>query len=70
MTGKHTGRILFYLETKGYGYLRLEGTLEEFHFRRKNLRFTEPQAGELVTFSIKALKSGVCADEIERAGLA
>ena len=70
MTVRHTGRILFYLEDKGYGYLRLAGTREEFHFRRKNLQFTNPVVGELVTFVIKKLKSGVCADEITRAGLA
>jgi hypothetical protein len=31
------GIIIFYLPEKGYGYLRLDGTREEFHFRAKNV---------------------------------
>ena len=67
---EHTGTIVFYLVDKKYGYLRLAGTREEFHFRGKNLRYDLPKAGDLVTFSIRRTSQGYVADDIRRAGLA
>ena len=66
----HTGRVIFYLPDKGYGYVRLEGTHEEFHFRTKNLRYTLPVADDLVTFTIRQTGQGYYADNISRANLA
>jgi len=65
----HTGVILFYLEDKGYGYLRLEGTREEFHFRKKHLLVAAVKKGELVRFKLRQGRQGYYADEIARAGL-
>ncbi|MEO0733417.1 MAG: hypothetical protein AAFZ52_11320 [Bacteroidota bacterium] len=64
----HTGVIVFYLPAKGYGYLRLEGTREEFHFRAKHLH-CRVQAGDLVRFRLRQGRQGHFADEIVLAGL-
>ena len=68
--GRHTGRILFYLPDKGFGYVRLAGTYEEFHFRAKNLSYARPAKDDLVTFRILDAKQGYYADDIQRLGLA
>ena len=69
MSAPTYGTILFYLEDKQYGYVRLQGTREEFHFRYKNLRYEDPQAGDLVRFRIKRTAQGYVADRIEKAPL-
>ena len=69
MDTQSTGTILFYLSDKNYGYVRVAGTREEFHFRAKNLRYDSPQAGDLVSFRIKRTGQGFVADRIERANL-
>ena len=66
----HTGTIIFYLADKGYGYLRLQGTREEFHFRRKNVLTEHLKAGDLVTFRLLEARQGYFADEVRLAGLA
>lgn len=66
----HTGTVIFYLPAKGYGYLRLLGTREEFHFRTKNLAVDGLVAGDTVVFTLKEGKQGYYADEIKKAGLA
>ena len=63
------GELVFYLPDKGYGYVRLAGTREEFHFRAKNLRYDNPRAGDLVRFVLKTTRQGYFADAIERANL-
>lgn len=65
----NSGTIIFYLEDKRYGYLRLQGTREEFHFRAKNLNYSGPQPGDLVTFRIKKTGQGFVAHDINRANL-
>ena len=64
------GELVFYLPDKGYGYVRLAGTREEFHFRAKNLRYDNPRAGDLVRFVLVTTRQGYFADVIERANLA
>jgi cold shock CspA family protein len=65
-----TGTIIFYLPEKGYGYLRLLDTREDFHFRAKNLLADTISAGELVSFELKQGRQGYFADQIRRKGLA
>lgn len=67
---KHIANVLFYLTDKGYGYLRLAGTREEFHFRAKNLLVDKVVAGDVVTFVLRKGKQGYYADGITKAGLA
>lgn len=66
----HTGTILFYLADKGYGYLRLAGTREEFHFQRKNILVAQLAAGDLVSFELRESRQGYYADRIQKKGLA
>ena len=63
------GRIIFYLPERGTGYLRLEGTLEEFYFQRRHLRGKQVKKGDLVRFVLREGRQGYYADEIEPAGL-
>lgn len=63
------GIILFYDPKKGYGYLRLTGTLEEFHFRHKNLKAGPVTGGDAVTFVLRQGSQGYYADEILPVGL-
>jgi cold shock CspA family protein len=67
---KHPGVILFYLADKGYGYLRLAGTQEEFHFQTKNMLQPTLRKGDLVHFCLRQGRQGYYADEIGRAGIA
>lgn len=62
------GLIVFYLANKGYGYVRVPETREEFHFRTKNLR-TPVKAGDWVSFVLKQNQQGCFADEIEYIGI-
>lgn len=66
----HTGIILFYLPTKGYGYLRLLDTREEFHFRDKHVQTQVLQKGDVVSFYLRKGKQGYFADEVRKASLA
>lgn len=70
LSGVHHGIIIFYLPAKGYGYLRLADTHEEFHFRTKNVLTTTLRPGDRVTFTLRQSKQGYFADRIERSGLA
>jgi cold shock CspA family protein len=62
----HLGTIIFYLSEKGYGYLRLQDTREEFHFRTKNVLEKSLAKGDIVRFKLKEGKQGYYADEITR----
>jgi len=61
----HTGIILFYLSDKGYGYLRLLDTREEFHFRAKNVVASNLKKGDVVNFFLREGRQGYYADEIK-----
>lgn len=65
-----TGIILFYLPDKGFGYLRLLDTREEFHFQAKNVLAASLKKGDVVSFRLREGKQGYYADEIEKAMLA
>ena len=64
MNNTYQGVILFYLPDKGYGYLRIPGTREEFHFRKENL-LQPVQAGDQVSFLLKQQRHGYFADQIK-----
>lgn len=59
----YQGIIIFYLPEKGYGYLRVPDTREEFHFRKDNLQ-TPVRAGDHVSFVLKQNRQGYFADQI------
>ncbi len=61
------GIVLFYLPERGQGYLRLEGTREEFHFRRANLRTGPVKKGDRVRFVLREGRQGYYADAITAA---
>lgn len=65
-----TGIIVFYLPEKGYGYLRLLDTREDFHFREKNLLSANVKAGDLVSFELGQGRQGYFADRIQQKGIA
>lgn len=61
---KMQGIIIFYLPSKGYGYVRVPDTREEFRFRTINL--SKPvEAGDHVWFVLKEDRKGYFADEVE-----
>lgn len=63
------GVIVFYLADKGYGYLRLRDTQEEFHFRAKNTLSEGLKAGDMVKFQLKEGRQGYYADRVELLGI-
>jgi cold shock CspA family protein len=63
-TVTYTGIIIFFLPAKGYGYLRIPDTREEFHFKSASLS-QAVKAGDYVRFKLKQNKQGYFADEIE-----
>ena len=64
-----TGTIVFYLVDKGYGYVRVPDTREEFRFRTANL-LAPVKAGDWVSFVLKRHKKDFFADEISPIGIA
>ena len=59
------GIVQFYLEKKGYGYIRVPETREEFYVPRRELK--EPvERGDKVRFVIKENKQGLYAAAVER----
>ena len=64
------GTVLYYLPEKGYGYLRLEGTREEFYFRQRNLTGPPVRKGDRVRFVLREGRQGYYADSVEVVGLA
>ena len=64
------GVIVFYLADKGYGYLRLEDTREEFHFRAANVVGAVPRKGDRVRFVLRQGREGYYADAVTVVGTA
>lgn len=57
------GIVQFFLEKKGYGYIRVPETREEFYLHRKFL--SEPvKKGDVVLFDIKENKQGAYATNV------
>lgn len=59
------GIIQFFMKSKGFGYVRVPETREEFHVRRKNL-LTPVQKGDRVRFEIKENKRGMYAAQVRK----
>ena len=59
------GVVQFYLEKKGYGYIRVPETREEFYFQRQHL-LSPVSDGVRVSFTIREDRHGLYADEVER----
>lgn len=59
-----TGIVQFFIESKGYGYIRSEDSLEEYYVHRKNL--TAPiQKGDRVIFDIQEDRHGLSAINVK-----
>lgn len=57
------GVVQFFLEKKGYGYIRIPETREEFYVSKKQL--LEPvKKGDRVSFEIKENKQGLYAAKV------
>ena len=56
--------VVFYLPERGYGYLRVADTREEFYFRAEHLRSPSVAAGDLVRFVLREGRRGYYADEV------
>jgi len=59
------GIIQFFMERKGFGYVRVPETREEFHFRKKALQ-SPVKKGDRVSFEIKENKQGLFAVQIRK----
>ena len=57
------GIVQFFLEEKGYGYIRVPETREEFYFQRKQLR-TPVSSKDKVCFVIREDRHGKYAAEV------
>ena len=58
------GIVQFFLEQKGYGYIRVPETREEFYVHRRNLKAPIKQ-GDRVHFLLRDNQQGLYADEVE-----
>ncbi len=61
------GIVQFFLERKGYGYIRVPETREEFYVQRRHLK-APVYKGDKVRFVIREDKLGLYAAEVERVG--
>lgn len=59
------GIVQFFLQDKGYGYIRVAATREEFHVRAADLE-TAVQRGDWVTFEIEERKQGYVAIQVQK----
>ena len=64
------GTIIYFLPERGYGFLRLHGTREEFHFRAGGARVPVFRAGQLVRFTLQRTGRGWEAVNVVPAGMA
>ncbi|MCB0581003.1 MAG: cold shock domain-containing protein [Phaeodactylibacter sp.] len=62
-----TGIVQFFLEHKGYGYIRVPETREEFYVHRRQLK-APVKRGDRVRFVVRGDKHGLFAAEVERTG--
>lgn len=62
---KQKGIVQFFLAEKGYGYIRVPATGEEFFVQRKHLRHSV-QRGDRVRFEILENKQGLYAVHVEK----
>ncbi|TXB62397.1 cold-shock protein [Phaeodactylibacter luteus] len=61
------GIVQFYMPEKGYGYIRVPATREEFYVHRRYLQ--QPiEKGMAVTFEVRSGKQGLYAAEVKAAG--
>ncbi|MGK0364939.1 MAG: CspA family cold shock protein [Saprospiraceae bacterium] len=60
-----TGIIQFYLKDRGFGYIRIPETGEEYHFAQKNLT-EEIENKDEVEFEVKKTKKGFYAANIRK----
>ncbi len=59
------GIVQFFIEKKGYGYIRVTETREEFYVHRKHL--LEPiKKGDSVCFELKEDRHGLYADQVKK----
>ena len=59
-----TGVVQFFLQDKGYGYIRVPETREEFYVHRRNL-LQPVERGMEVKFVLRENKQGAYADEVK-----
>ena len=59
------GIVQFFLDKKGYGYIRVPETREEFYVHRRHLKAPVEQ-GDQVRFIVREDKQGLYAAEVER----
>ena len=59
------GIVQFFLEQKGYGYIRVPETREEFYVHRRHLK-GPVKTGDQVRFVINEDQQGLYAAEVER----
>lgn len=59
------GIVQFYLREKGYGYIRVPETREEFYVHQSHLK-TPIEKGDKVMFKIEEGKQGAVAVEVEK----
>lgn len=57
------GIVQFYIEKKGYGYIRVPETREEFYVRRKHLK-DSIKKGDVVFFEVEEDKHGLYASKV------
>jgi cold shock CspA family protein len=61
------GIVQFFLEQKGFGYIRVPETREEFYVHRRHLK-APVKRGDKVRFVIQEDQQGMYAAEVERIG--
>lgn len=62
---KQKGIVQFYLREKGYGYIRVPETREEFYVHQSQLK-TPIQKGDEVVFEVEETKQGAVAVAVKK----
>lgn len=63
-----TGIIRFFLSDKKYGYVRKDGTLEEYYIPGRKLEHLKLKKGDRIRFQIERKSSQLIATQIQRIG--
>ena len=58
------GKVKFFLDDKGYGFITEEGTGKEYFVHITGIDYDNVEAGDSVTFKLKEGKKGLVAYEV------